>query len=163
MAIEIYLEKGYLTSEDQSLKIINFVNKQKQNVKNLSKSESVDLAYRYPFLLDDLVDFLQDENKKYNPAAKSIEGINFDLTSYVVNSLKAIGDKNRQERDYLIDTYKDDPYRNDYVRKLKDENEYDDGFLEELTDFQQRCAEENQRYAAQNNPQRVLPMISLMR
>lgn len=29
MAIEIYLEKGYLTNEDQSLKIINFVDKQK--------------------------------------------------------------------------------------------------------------------------------------
>lgn len=162
MAIEIYLEKGYLTNEDQTLKMINFVDKQKQNVKNLSKTESVDLAYRYPFLLDDLVDFLQEENKKHNPTTNSIEGIDFGLTGYVINSLKAIADKNRQERNYPIDTYKDDPYRNEYVRKLKDENEYDDGFLEELTDFRQRCAEENQRYAAQNNPQHVLPMISLM-
>lgn len=127
IAIEIYLEKGYLTNEDQSLKIINFVDKQKQNVKNLSKTESVDLAYRYPFLLDDLVDFLQEENKKHNPTTNSIEGIVFGLTGYVINSLKAIADKNRQERDYSIDTYKDDPYRNEYVRKLKDENEYDDG------------------------------------
>lgn len=163
MAIEIYLEKGYLTNENQSLKIINFINKQKQNVKNLSKTEYVDLAYHYPFLLDDLVDFLQDENKKYNPITTSTEGLDFGLTGYVVNSLKAIADKNRQERDYLIDTYKDDPYRNEYVRKLKGEIEYNDGFLEELTDFRQRCAEENQRYAAQNDPQRVLPMILLMR
>lgn len=163
MAIEIYLEKGYLTNENQSLKIINFVNKQHQSIKNLSKTKYVDLAYQYPFLLNDLVDFLQDESKKHNPATSSIEGIDFGLTVYVINSLKAIADKNRQKRDYLIDTYKDDSYRNDYVRKLKDENEYDDGFLEELTDFRQRCAEENQRYAAQNNPQRVLPMILLMR
>lgn len=37
MAIEIYSEKGYLTNEDQSLKIINFVDKQKQKLKKQSK------------------------------------------------------------------------------------------------------------------------------
>lgn len=163
MAIEIYLEKGYLTNDDQTLKMINFVDKQHQRTKSLAKIEYVDFAYHYPFLLNDLVDFLQEENKKPNPTATSIEGLDFGLTGYVINSLKTIADKNRQERDYSIDTYKDDPYRNEYVRKLKDENEYDDGFLEELTDFRQRCAEENQQYAAQNNPQRVLPMILLMR
>lgn len=163
MAIEIYLEKGYLANEEQPFKIVNFIDKQHQNVKNLSKAESVDLAYHYPFLLDDLVDFLQAKHKKYNPAIENIEGISFGLTAYVINSLKTIADKNRQKRDYLIDTYKDDPYRYEYVRKLKDEIEYDDGFLEELADFRQRCAKENQRYAAQNDSQRVLPMILLMR
>lgn len=163
MAIEIYLEKGYLANEDRTLKMTNFVDKQHQRTKSLAKTEYVDFAYHYPFLLNDLVDFLQNENKKHNPATTSIEGIYFGLTGYVVNSLKEIIDKNRQKREYLIDTYKDDPFGNEYVRKLKDEIEYDDGFLEELADFRQRCAKENQRYAAQNDSQRVLPMILLMR